>query len=216
MARSSWAILALVLAVPARALEDGWTHDVDVSTGFGSGTVTAALGEVSAFGLFGGRLRLGAGPRLLGVFGGDGLAFSTADADLIAAGRTETFPVSGVRTGALNLALSVRVRIVAGLELGANIDLVGVGFGRTRPVSSGGIQTEASPPTRNLLALGRKDQGTLDSEFFVAWWFDERLAIRAGASHVETELVTAQPLQDGNDRFRRTSTLFFVAVTFRP
>ncbi len=118
MARSSWAILALVLAVPARALEDGWTHDVDVSTGFGSGTVTAALGEVSAFGLFGGRL-----------------------------------------------------------------------FGRTRPVNSGGIQTEASPPTRNLLALGRKDQGTLDSEFFVAWWFDERLAIRAGASHVETEVT---------------------------
>ncbi len=217
MARSRWAMLALVLAMPggARALEDGWTHDVDLSMGFGSGTVIAALSEVSAFGLLGGRLRLGAGPRLLGVFGGDGLAFSTADADLIAAGRTQTLAVSGVRTGALNVALSVRVRIVAGLELGANIDVVGVGFGRTRPVSSGGVQTDAAPPTLNLLTVGRKDQGTLDSEFFVAWWFGERVAIRAGASHVETELVTEEPLQDGNDRFRRTSTLFFVAVTHR-
>ena len=113
-------MLALVLAVPggAHALEDGWTHDVDLAAGFGSGTVTVAL-------------------------------------------------------------------------VGANIDVVGVGFGRTRPVSSGGVQTEACPPTLNLLALGRKDQGTLTSEFFVAWWFDERVALR-------------------------TSTLFFLAVTFRP
>ena len=150
------------------------------------------------------------------MFGGSGLAFSTADADLIAAGRTEILAVSGVRTFALNLALSARVRVVAGLELGANIDLVGVGFGRSRPVSSGGVETEAAPPALNLLALGRKDQGTLDSEFFVAWWFDERVAVRAGASHLVSELVTAQPLQDGNDRFRRSSTLFLVAVTVRP
>jgi len=189
---------------------------VDLAAGLGGGTVTAALSEVSAFGLWDGRIRLGAGPRLMGVFGGDGLPFSTANADLIAAGRTETIAVSGLRTGALNLALSVRVRVWAGLELGANIDVVGVGFGRTRPVSSGGVHTEASPPTLNLLAFGRNDKGTLDSEFFVAWWFGERVAVRAGASHVVTELVTRTPLQDGNDRFRRSTTLFFAAVTFRP
>lgn len=218
MARCSWAMLALVLTTPGKAgaLETGWTHDVDLSAGLGTGTFTSALAEVSAFGLLDGRLRLGAGPRLLGVFGGEGLEFSTANADLIASGRTETFGVSGLRTGALNLALSARVRVWAGLELGANIDLVGVGFGRTRPVSSGGVQTEASPPTLNLLALGRNDQGTLDSEFFVAWWFGERVAIRAGASHLVTELVTRTPLQDGNDRFRRSSTQVFVAVTVRP
>lgn len=218
MARGTWVMLVLALAAPVRAegLEGGWTHDVDLSAGFGSGTVTVAASEVSAFGLFGGRLRLGAGPRLLGVFGGSDLAFSTADADLIAAGRTETFGVSGLRTGSLNLALSARVRVVAGLELGANIDVVGVGFGRRRPVSSGGLQTDAAPPTLNLLALGRNDRGTLASEFFVGWWFDDHLAVRAGASHLVTELVTTQPLQDGNDRFRRSSTLFFVAVTVRP
>ena len=211
-------MLLLTLAAPARAEppEGGWTHDLDLSAGLGAGAVSVALGEVSALGLFGGRLRLGAGPRLLGVFGASALGFSTADADLIAAGRTETLAVSGVRTFALNLALSARVRVVAGLELGANIDLVGVGFGRSRPVSSGGVQTEAAPPALNLLALGRKDRGTLDSEFFVGWWFDERVAVRAGASHLVSELVTAQPLQDGNDRSRRSSTLFLVAVTVRP
>jgi hypothetical protein len=209
-------VLVLATSASATAIEDGWTHDLDLATGFSTGTVTAALSEVSAFGLFEGRLRLGAGPRLLGAFGGDGLSFSTADADLIAAGRIETLAVSGVRTGALNLALSARVRVWAGLELGANIDVVGVGFGRTRPVSSGGVQTDASPPTLNLLALGRKDRGTLDSEFFVAWWFGERVAVRVGASHLVTELVTRTPLQDGNDRFRRSSTQVFIAVTFRP
>jgi len=78
------------------------------------------------------------------------------------------------------------------------------------------VQTNAAPPPLNLLALGRNDQGTLDSEFFVGWWFDERVAVRAGASHLVTELVTTQPLQDGNDRFRRSSTRVFVAVTVRP
>jgi len=209
-------VLVLTFSGTASALENGWTHDLDVAVGFGTGTVTAALTEVSAFGLFDGRIRLGAGPRLVGVFGGDGLTFSTADADLIAAGRIETLAVSGVRSGALNLALSARVRVWAGLEFGANIDVVGVGFGRTRSVSSGGLQTEASPPTLNLLALGRKDQGTLDSEFFVAWWFGDRVALRAGASHLVTELVTRVPLQDGNDRFRRSSTQVFAAVTVRP
>ena len=78
------------------------------------------------------------------------------------------------------------------------------------------MQTEAAPPTLNLLAFGRNDKGTLDSELFAAWWFGERVAVRAGASHVVTELVTRTPLQDGNDRFRRSTTLFFAAVTFRP
>ena len=140
MVRGRWVMLLLPLAAPARAEppEGGWTHDLDLSAGLGAGAVSVALGEVSALGLFGGRLRLGAGSRLLGVFGA------------------------------------------------------------------------------SALALGRKDRGTLDSEFFVGWWFDERVAVRAGASHLVSELVTAQPLQDGNDRFRRSSTLFLVAVTVRP
>ncbi len=219
MRRGCGWMLVLVLAGPARAggvLEEGWTHDLDLSGGVGAGAGTVTLGEVSAFGLFGGRLRLGAGPRLVGVFSGADLTFSTADADLIAAGRTESVAVSGLATGALNLAVSARVRIVSGLELGANIDLVGLSFGRTRAVRAAWGSTEGSPPALNLLALGRKDQGTLDSEFFVGWWFDEHLALRAGASHLVTELVTAQPLQDGNTRFRRSSTRLFLALTVRP
>src|SRR5262249_8457817 len=74
---------------------------------------------------------------------------------------------------------------------------------------------QASPPSFNLLTLGRGDKGTLDSEFYVAWWFDDRVAIRAGASHVVTELVTDEPLDDGNDRFRRGTTLFFVGASYR-
>jgi len=218
MACLRWVLILSVVAAPVRAgqPEEGWTHDLDLAAGYAGGAVTLAASEVTAFGLFGGLLRLGAGPRLLGVFGVSDLAFSTADADLISAGRIETFNVSGLVSGALNLALSLRVRPLAGLEIGANIDVVGVGFGRSRPVSSGGVQTRASPPTLNLLAFGRNDKGTLDSEFFLGWWFNEHLALRAGLTHVVSELVTEAPLQDGNDRFRRSSTGGFVAVSFRP
>ncbi len=50
MVGGGWVLLVLTLAAPARAerLEGGWTDDLDLSAGFG------------------GRLRLGAGPRLLG------------------------------------------------------------------------------------------------------------------------------------------------------
>ncbi|HZJ56402.1 MAG TPA: hypothetical protein VFD38_19825 [Myxococcaceae bacterium] len=57
---------------------------------------------------------------------------------------------------------------------------------------------------------------THDAEFFVAWWFGERVAVRAGASHLVNELVTRTPPQDGNDRFRRSTTLVFAAVTLGP
>jgi hypothetical protein len=200
-------------------LDGGWTHELDLSAGLASGAVTTALAETSAFGLFDGRLRLGAGPRLFGFFGGSDLSFTTADPDLISAGRVNTLTASSVRNFALNLALSARVRIVAGLELGANIDVIGVGFGPSRTATSTtgafqGPQT-ASPASFNLLALGQNDQGTLDSEFYAAWWFDDRLAVRAGASHVGTELVTSQKLDDGNDRFKRSTTLIFLAVSYR-
>ena len=216
-----WLALCLTLTPAARAdvLGGGWTHDLDLSTAFGSGTVTTAFSETSAFGLFDGRLRLGAGPRLLGVFGPDDAAFTTADAGLISSGAVNTITASKVRIGALNLALSARVRIVAGLELGANIDVIGVGFGPSRAVTATtgnfqGVHT-AAPPAFNLLALGRNDKGALDSEFHLSYWFGERLVVRAGVSHLVTELVTTQPLDDGNDRFRRVLTLFFVAGGYR-
>ena len=54
------------------------------------------------------------------------------------------------------------------------------------------------------------------------WTHDVDLAAGLGsgtvtvASHMVTELVTRTPLQHGNDRFRRSTTLFFAAVTVRP
>src|SRR5262249_49555006 len=161
----------------------------------------------------------GAGRRWRGVFGRDEAPSPTADAALISSGAVNTITASRVRIGALNLALSMRLRIVAGLELGANIDVIGVGFGPSRTVNAttGNFQGPhtAGPPGFNLLALGRNARGTLDSEFHLSYWFDERVVVRAGVSHLVTELVTTGPLDDGSDRFRRVNTLFFVAVGYR-
>ena len=210
MARRTLAAIFCLALGQARAgvLDGGWTHDLDLSTGFGSSTVTVALSETTAVGLFDGRLRLGIGPRLFGYFGGSDLSFSAGPNTLVA---------SQVRNYALNVAVSARLRIVAGLEIGANIDVIGVGFGATRTGTYSGTgapsSQEASPPTFNLLAMGSGDRGTLASEFFAAWWFDDRWAIRAGASHVGTELEPAQPLTD--ERLRHSSTQFFAAVSYR-
>ncbi|RPH69011.1 MAG: hypothetical protein EHM78_16765 [Myxococcaceae bacterium] len=220
-AHFGWMVVCLGLAGPAKAgIWDGqWTHDLDLSAGFGSGAVTTAFRETTGFGFFDGRVKLGAGPRLFAYFGGSDVPFTTSNADLISAGRVNTLTASDARNLALNLALSLQIRVWAGLELGANIDVIGVGFGSTRTAQSttGAFQGphEASPPSFNLLTLGRSDKGTLDSEFYAAWWFDDRVAVRAGASHVVTELVTDEPLDDGNTGFRRVTTLFFIAASYR-
>src|SRR5262249_17772268 len=158
----------------------------------------------------------GAGRRWRGVFGRDEAPSPTADAALISSGAVNTITASRVRIGALNLALSMRLRIVAGLELGANIDVIGVGFGPSRTVNAttGNFQGPhtAGPPGYNLLALGRNDKGTLDSEFHLSYWFDERVVVRAGVSHLVTGLVPTGRWDDGSGRSGGVNPLFLGVV----
>ncbi len=68
----------------------------------------------------------------------------------------------------------------------------------------------------NLLKGGNPDRGQLDSEFFLAYWWSDRWAVRAGFSHFLSEYTTANRLDFGNDRYRHGANLGFVGLTFRP
>lgn len=59
-------------------------------------------------------------------------------------------------------------------------------------------------------------RGQLDSEFYLAWWWSNRWAVRVGFSHFLSEYRTARTLDSGADRFRHSANLGFVAVSFRP
>lgn len=219
-------LLALSLAsfAPAAgALDPGARlgQEVSASVAAASGRGTAAASWLLVLQPLSGRLRLGAGARLMGFGGGEPIAFSTGDPALIARGQTTTLLVPDARVFSLNLEVQAVLRLLGPLEAGANIDLAGLSFGPGRtgdhrtgdPAFAGPKRARVSSP--NLLLIGNRDRGQLDSEFFLGWRFTEGLTLRAGLSHVATEYRTLDPLDAGNRRFRRFTTQPFLGVAWR-
>lgn len=213
-------ILPLVTAASAGAAEgaDTFFQQLDLSAATPSG-FTGALSYTPTFRFFD-RLNTGLGARFSSFFGGEGVAFPNGDPSLIAAGATDRFIVDQPRSYALNLMFAIALRLFAGLEVGMNIDLVGVGFGphvtgeyvSTDPTLSG--PQRAGPSRLNLLLFGTHDHGQLDSEFFAAYW-SSSWGIRVGASHMSTEYTTDNGLIGNNDRFRASYTRVFASVGYR-
>jgi hypothetical protein len=221
-AAASLALLAVLIAPSARA-DDGPStrlfHEVGVALSFPTGLVAAAT-YTPTLSLFDRRIHVGLGGRFSSYFDGRGVPYPNGDADLLAAGANNTLTVDRPRNFALNLMFAVSARIYRGLEVGLNIDLLGVGFGPEVTGTYAGADPafagpqRASPTRFNLLLFGRHDRGQLDSEFFLAYWFGS-LGVRAGVSHMSTEYTTSRRLDAGNDRFRASATRFFLAGGYR-
>ena len=194
-------------------------QEVGLTGGFPSG-VTVAASYTPTFGLWDRRLNVGLGARFTAVFGGADVVYPNGNATLIAAQAADTFTVNDPSSYALNVMFAISVRLVAGLEVGLNIDLIGVGFGPgvtgiyqgVTPGLSGPIA--ASVTSFNFLLFGKNDRGQLDSEFFAAYWF-EHWGVRAGVSHMSTEYTLALPVDGGNTVFRLPVTRVIVAVGYR-
>ncbi len=178
-----------------------------------SGGGAAGAGKLSAswsplIGLFNDRLRLGLGARLGAYFLRGGLLFGPAE---------DRFPVPQLQVISLNSFVQARVRIIRELEVGANIDVFGYGFGSTVVASESGSPFSRDHGARvshlNLLELGSGDRGQLDSEFFAAYRFGS-FGLRAGFTHFSLELTTRTPLDSGRDRFRHALNGGFVAVSY--
>lgn len=209
------ALLVLVPALPAGADEPPGIlfqevgFAVDIPTG-----VVLSASYTPTFRLLDDHLRLGLGARFTSWIGGSDVVFES-----VPDGARYTFTVDPQGVYSLNLMLAASWRIVAGLEVGFNIDLVGVGFGgEVTGVYAGSAPfsgpQSARPPTFEIFLFGPADQGQLNSELFVAWWFGG-WGVRTGISHVITEYVTAQSLDAGNARFRSAITRFFAAAGYR-
>lgn len=208
-------LLALFPGAPVRAEDAPGRHfhqldlSVDVPTG-----VVLSLSYTPTLRLLDDHLRLGLGARFTSWLGGSGVVFES-----VPDGARYTLTVDPDGIYSLNLMLAVSYRVVSGLEVGLNIDLVGAGFGGgvTGVYAGSGAfagPQEARPASLDLFLLGPADKGQLNSEFFAAWWFGE-FGVRAGLSHVITEYVTTQPLDGGNTRYRSAINRFFASVGHR-
>ena len=205
----------------------------DVALAAGNGASVA----LSYQSLYGGRFKIGWGLRYTGTFG-KSTDFVTAPAKLTS-GKTgpavmftedilsnfDTLTLNKVQSNALNAVINLQFAFSESFEVGFNIDAIGLSFGgqqtgRFHSASQSkaldnSVQT-AKPTSFNLLLVSDNDLGNLNSELYARYWFNERVAVRAGVSFNFIEYTTDRKLTFDNDRFRYKSLLPMVAVSFAP
>jgi hypothetical protein len=217
--------LALAIALPSAAgagvePPPRYRQTLDLAAGFGDSRYSGAISWNHLYEWVP-RVSAGLGARFATFRGAGSNRYTTAPKELIDAGRVHDLDVDGPLTYSLNLQIIGTLRLVGGLELGADIDLVGFAFGPDRDAISRSPTPAFAGPLRAHVAtfdaflFGARDRGQLDSELFLAWWASDRIALRLGVSHFVTEYRTERSLDDGNDRFRQSRTLPFVAFAWR-
>jgi hypothetical protein len=122
----------------------------------------------------------------------------------------------------LNAAVSFTYKFTPKFDIGFNIDLVGVSFGgkSSAKYTNGSVSknVDASPANFNLLLISDNDLGSLNSEFYGRYNFNERWGVKIGVQFLFSEFKTTTKVQtfpEENDRFRYKSFLPSVGVSFR-
>jgi len=203
----------LWLAGSARAEPGSVTHEVAISLATPSGLAGSVAYAVLPS-LLAGRVLLGPGVRLSATFPGGGATFRAGS------GSRGALQVDHARLLSLNLMVQASVRLTGALEVGMNLDLLGVGFGNSVEGSYSGGDPGLAGPQRaavehlDLFLFKNRDRGQLNSEFWVAWW-SGRLGLRAGLQHAAHELRASGPLADGNRGFRSTPSRAFLSAAWR-
>ncbi|CAN5303043.1 hypothetical protein BH09BAC3_BH09BAC3_35620 [soil metagenome] len=166
------------------------------------------------------KIEIGFGTRFTSYFGSNQY-YSSAPASLAKdAKNTDSLFLASPQVNAINLAINLGYRLSPKIGLGFNIDAVGFTFGsKTNATYLNGTQggsTSAKPTTFNILLVDNNDRGTLNSEIYARYFFNEKLAIKVAYQHLFTEYTTDTKIQqvpEENDRFRNKANLFSVGIT---
>jgi len=215
-------ILFLFLAVITLSIKAQNNSYLEVGGGIGSSTASfgGAFHKNWTLGKKG-RFIIGTGVRFTGFAGSDQY-FTTAPADLTADEKNidSLFAPKPALYG-LNVLINLGYRFSNKLEVGFNIDAVGLSFGPTGSPSyirNGGKTTAAASPSKvNLLLVGDNDKGSLNSHFYAKYNFSQKIGIKVAYQYLLNELTTTtkvQTIPSANDRFRLKSSMIYAGITF--
>jgi hypothetical protein len=211
-------------------------HTADVAVSFGSGFAPT----LSYSQLYGKKFKYGLGLRFTSFIAGQ-TDLITAPAKLTAGKESfaaffepkkittqlDTLGLSNVQSNALNLNIQLQYSITSKIEVGFNIDAVGLSFGGKQTGTFIAKQTDAqgkannnkvqtaSPTTLNLLLVSDSDIGSLNSELYGRYWLNDKFGIRAGLSFQFVEYTATQKLAFDNDRFRGKFLQPMIAVSYK-
>ena len=124
------------------------------------------------------------------------------------------------QVNALNLSFTIGYHIIPNLRIGFNIDLIGFSFGRKQSGfylnGNQGKSTMAKPTTFNILLVGNNDKGSLNSEFYLRYFINDKFAVKAAYQYLFVEYTSetvVQQLPEPNDRFRNKASMVSLGVT---
>ncbi|MEP7236747.1 MAG: hypothetical protein ABI685_02740 [Ferruginibacter sp.] len=210
----------------------------DVTAGFGSSQVSGAASYVHTWKL-GKRKKAeaGFGLRYTGYFGSN-LYFKTAPAKLTS-GKTgpgvlfadditpniDSVLFSKAQVNALNLSINFGYNFTKRFSIGLNIDAIGFSFGKKQSgIYYGnnfatGVPVTAKPTVFNLLLISDNDKGTLNSELFAKYKWNDSWGVKLAFQFLFAEYTTNTPVQttpsgDKNDRFRKKMAGVGVGITY--
>jgi hypothetical protein len=130
--------------------------------------------------------------------------------------------VKSPQVNALNLMINLDYQFSSKLLVGFNIDAVGFSFGANKQANfmsgTSGKNTTASPTPFNLLLISDNDLGTLNSELYLRYFWNDRWGAKIAAQFLFTEYTTTTNVQvspEENDRFRNKSLLFSIGVSYK-
>lgn len=178
------------------------------------------------------KFALGLGGRLTSYFGNNQY-YTTAPAELTSGGtgpgvifkddiiaNIDSFLVRSPQANCLNISFNLEYPLSKKITAGFNIDMIGFSFGSSQPGTyiNGTTSTpvNASPTPFNILLVSDNDRGSLNSELYLRYFLNERIAIKLGAQFLFTEYTTTYNVQtypSGNDRFRNKSLMVCLGVS---
>ncbi len=164
---------------------------------------------------------LGTGVRFTG-FSGKKLNFITAPANLTSDKKNlDTLYTPTPYLYSLNLIINLGWRFSEKIQVGFDIDAVGISFGPTGSptfIHNGQPQaTSASPTSPNVLLLDDRNRGSISAQYHVLYRFSPHFGAKVGLQHLFSELTTATKVQtvpEANDRFRYKSYAGFIGLNY--
>lgn len=164
---------------------------------------------------------VGAGIRFTS-FSGTDVFFQSAPPSLYeVAGSADTLFAKSSQIYALNTSINFGYNFSDKLQLGFDIDVIGISFGpQENPVfSAAGKQkpVSASPTTLNVLLVAANDKGTINSDLYLRYKVSSKIALSATYHNLFTELTTketSQTIPEINNRFRHVVNAFGFDISY--
>lgn len=121
--------------------------------------------------------------------------------------------IDDISSYSVNLMLGLEYISTRKFLAGFNIDVFGGNFGtRTfKTVGTDPVYT-IKPEYTNALLGGSKDKGTLNSEYYIGYRFNDNLTVKAGLSHYLLTLEYSN--NKGNGRIQSFSNLPFIHIQY--